>query len=67
MFAFTFGELALAQRPLEYTDHYPSRNTLYMRAQDGHAYVTSLLFSVFEGIYGFRLFMVHWKRQVQPS
>ncbi|RVW28298.1 putative serine/threonine-protein kinase abkC [Vitis vinifera] len=50
MFAFTFGELALAQRPLEYTDHYPSRNTLYMRAQDGHAYVTSLLFSVFEGV-----------------
>lgn len=50
MFAFTFGELALAQRPLDYTDHYPSRNTLYMRAQDGHAYVTSLLFSVFEGV-----------------
>ncbi|KAJ9709432.1 hypothetical protein PVL29_001081 [Vitis rotundifolia] len=54
MFAFTFGELALAQRPLEYTNHYPLRNTLYMCAQDGHAYVTLLLFffffSVFEGV-----------------
>ncbi|KAL6347799.1 hypothetical protein AAG906_026328 [Vitis piasezkii] len=39
MFAFTFGELTLAQRPLEYTDHYPSRNTLYMRAQDKDAYI----------------------------
>ena len=47
MFAFTFGELTLAQRPLEYTDHYQSRNTLYMRAQDKDAYITSLIFSVF--------------------
>ena len=50
MFAFTLGELALAQRAPEYTDYYPSRNTLYMRAQDGHAYVTKLLFSVIEGV-----------------
>lgn len=50
IFAFTLGKLALAQRPLDYTDYHSPRNSLYMRAQDGHAYVTSLLFSAYEGV-----------------
>ncbi|XP_041024430.1 probable serine/threonine-protein kinase abkC [Juglans microcarpa x Juglans regia] len=50
IFAFTCGQLAWAQRTLADSEHYPSPNTLYMRAQDGHAYMTSLLFSVVEGV-----------------
>ncbi|GFZ06263.1 protein kinase superfamily protein [Actinidia rufa] len=49
IFALTCGNLALAQTSAE-TSPFHSRNTLYMRAQDGHAFVTSLLFEVFEGV-----------------
>ncbi|XVE51235.1 hypothetical protein DITRI_Ditri02bG0023700 [Diplodiscus trichospermus] len=52
IFGLTYGRLALAlaQRTLVETDYYPSPNSLYMRAQDGHAFVSSILLSVVEGI-----------------
>lgn len=50
IFALTCGQLAWAQRTLADTEHCPSQNSLYMRAQDGHAYLTSLLLSVVEGV-----------------
>ncbi|KAE8647500.1 probable serine/threonine-protein kinase abkC [Cucumis sativus] len=50
IFAFTCGELACAQRTLTNMDPYPSHNSFYIRAQDGHAYLISLLFSTLEGI-----------------
>ncbi|KAL6992661.1 hypothetical protein U1Q18_010774 [Sarracenia purpurea var. burkii] len=50
IFSLTWGNLALAQTAAE-TDPFHSRNnTLYMRAEDGHAFVTSLLFEIFEGV-----------------
>ena len=49
IFAFTCGELACAQRTLTNMDPYPSHNSFYIRAQDGHAYLISLLFSTLEG------------------
>ncbi|KAL5772570.1 hypothetical protein ACOSP7_012177 [Xanthoceras sorbifolium] len=48
--AFTSGQLAWAQRASAVSEHYPSQNALYMHAQDGRAYVTSLLYSVVEGV-----------------
>ncbi|GLT45620.1 hypothetical protein SLA2020_194400 [Shorea laevis] len=48
--ALTCGEMALAQRTEAETVHFPSQNSLYIRAQDGHAYVISLLFSAVEGL-----------------
>lgn len=48
VFAFTCGQVAWAQRTLAETDHYPLQNSLYMHAQDGHAYVTSLVSAVVE-------------------
>ncbi|XP_022142223.1 probable serine/threonine-protein kinase abkC [Momordica charantia] len=48
MFAFTCGELAFAQRTFSNTDHYPSHSSFYIRAQDGPAYVISLLLSTLE-------------------
>ncbi|KAJ0081401.1 hypothetical protein Patl1_10910 [Pistacia atlantica] len=50
IFAFTSGQLAWAQRVSPETEHYPSENALYMRAQDGHAFVTSFLYSAVEGV-----------------
>lgn len=50
IFAFTCGQLAWAQRTFPDMEHPLSQNALYMRAQDGHAYMTSLLFSVVEGV-----------------
>lgn len=50
IFAFTCGQVAWAQRAFADADHFPSRNTVYMHAQDGHAYMTRFLFSVFEGV-----------------
>ncbi|XP_050214188.1 uncharacterized protein LOC126665423 [Mercurialis annua] len=49
LFAMTCGEVAWAQRTLSETKVYPLQNSLYMRAQDGHVYVTSLLLGVVEG------------------
>ncbi|KAK9267905.1 hypothetical protein L1049_010342 [Liquidambar formosana] len=48
IFAFTFGQLAWSQRTLADSDTFPSKNTLYVHAQDGHAYVISLFLSAFE-------------------
>ncbi|XP_061992687.1 uncharacterized protein LOC133710595 [Rosa rugosa] len=47
-FAITSGKLAWAQRSLAEMDQ--SQNTIYMRAQDGHAFMTSLLLSALEGV-----------------
>ncbi|CAN6552946.1 unnamed protein product [Malus baccata var. baccata] len=49
IFAFTSGKLAWSQRSLAETEYQPPGNTLYMRAQDGHAFMTSLAFAVLEG------------------
>ncbi|XP_028124130.1 probable serine/threonine-protein kinase abkC [Camellia sinensis] len=49
IFALTCGNLALAQTSAD-MDPFYSRKALYMRAEDGHAFVTSLLFAVFEGV-----------------
>ncbi|KAI7999529.1 putative serine/threonine-protein kinase abkC [Camellia lanceoleosa] len=49
LFALTCGNLALAHASAD-VDPFYSRNTLYMRAEDGHAFVTSLLYSVFEAV-----------------
>ncbi|XP_022720538.1 probable serine/threonine-protein kinase abkC isoform X2 [Durio zibethinus] len=48
IFGLTWGRLALSQRTLVETDYYPSSNSLYIRAQDGHAFVSSMLLSVVE-------------------
>ncbi|KAK3188138.1 hypothetical protein Dsin_027699 [Dipteronia sinensis] len=48
--AFTSGQLAWAQRMSAMNENYPSQNALYMHAQDGHAYVTSLLYSAVEAV-----------------
>ncbi|XP_065878080.1 uncharacterized protein [Euphorbia lathyris] len=47
--AVTCGQVAWAQRTFAEPDYYPLPNSLYMRAQDGHAYVTSLVLAVVEG------------------
>lgn len=48
--ALVFGELALTQKTCADMDNFSSKNNLYMRAEDGHAYVTSLFVSLVEGI-----------------
>ncbi|XP_015886909.3 uncharacterized protein LOC107422027 [Ziziphus jujuba] len=50
IFALPCGQLAWAQRSSSDSDRFPSQNTLYMRAQDGHAFMTSLLWSAMEGL-----------------
>ncbi|KAK6283684.1 hypothetical protein POUND7_002636 [Theobroma cacao] len=50
IFGLTCGQVALGQRTLLETDYYPSQNSLYMRAQDGHAFVSSILLSLVEGV-----------------
>ncbi|KAF2303454.1 hypothetical protein GH714_018506 [Hevea brasiliensis] len=49
VFAITCGQVAWAQRTLAETDYYPLPNSLYMRAQDGRAYVFSLVLAIVEG------------------
>ncbi|XP_059623559.1 uncharacterized protein LOC132266643 [Cornus florida] len=49
LFALTCGNVAWAQASAN-TDLFQPRNTLYMRAEDGHAFLTALLLSVFEGV-----------------
>ncbi|XP_009374313.1 probable serine/threonine-protein kinase abkC [Pyrus x bretschneideri] len=49
IFAFTSGKLVWSQRSLAETEYHPPSNTLYMRAQDGHAFMTSFAFAVLEG------------------
>lgn len=50
IFAFTSGQLAWAQRASMDSKHYLSQSSFYTHAEDGHAYVTSLLYSVVEGV-----------------
>ncbi|PPD98869.1 hypothetical protein GOBAR_DD04083 [Gossypium barbadense] len=50
IFGLGGGRLALAQRKVVETNYYPSPNSLYSRAQDGHAFVSSILLSVIEGV-----------------
>ncbi|XVE87920.1 hypothetical protein DITRI_Ditri19aG0027100 [Diplodiscus trichospermus] len=50
IFGLTCARLAFAQITLVETDYYPSQNSLYMRAQDGHAFISSVLFSVVESL-----------------
>ncbi|XAR66378.1 Cadmium-transporting ATPase [Bertholletia excelsa] len=49
IFGLTCGNLALAQASVD-TDPFHTRNSLYMHAEDGHAFVTSLIVAVFEGL-----------------
>lgn len=48
IFTWIFGELALTQTARAESNYLPSRNDVYMCAQDGHAYMTRLLFDVIE-------------------
>ena len=50
IFAVACGQAAWAQSSFKDNEHYPSQSSLYMRAQDGHAYMTSLLWSVLGGL-----------------
>lgn len=47
--AFIIGELAWRQRTWAEAECFPTGNTLYMHAQDGHVYLTSFVFSLLEG------------------
>lgn len=49
LFALSCGNVAWAQSGTS-TDLFQPRNTLYMRAEDGHAFLVSLILSVFEGL-----------------
>lgn len=49
IFALSCGNVAWAQSGTS-TDMFQPRNTLYMRAEDGHAFLVSLILSVFEGL-----------------
>ncbi|XP_010927618.1 uncharacterized protein [Elaeis guineensis] len=46
--AFIAGEMAWSKTAWADGEYIPSRNSLYTRAQDGHVYLTSLIFSIFE-------------------
>ncbi|KAK9167995.1 hypothetical protein Syun_000135 [Stephania yunnanensis] len=43
------GNIAWTQRTYAEMDPFPARNALYMHAQDGHIYLTTLFLSFFEG------------------
>lgn len=49
IFAFAWGNVAWAQASANLENSQPS-NSLYMHAQDGHAFVISLILSAFEGL-----------------
>ncbi|CAK9144606.1 unnamed protein product [Ilex paraguariensis] len=50
IFAFVIGELAVTRRTWAEAEGLPMGNTLYMNAQDGHVFLTSFVFSLFEGL-----------------
>ncbi|GAB2298739.1 hypothetical protein Dimus_032813 [Dionaea muscipula] len=50
VFAFLFGELAMAQKAVVEAES-PSRHTVYMSAGEGHAYVIQLLSSFLEALF----------------
>ncbi|XP_010260692.1 PREDICTED: probable serine/threonine-protein kinase abkC isoform X2 [Nelumbo nucifera] len=49
VFAFIIGEVAWAQKTWADVEHLSHRNAFYANAQDGHIYLTSLMFSLLEG------------------
>ncbi|XP_043689512.1 uncharacterized aarF domain-containing protein kinase 2-like [Telopea speciosissima] len=50
IFAFIIGEVAWTQRTWADAEYFPKGNNLYMNARDGHVYLTSLVYSVLEGV-----------------
>ncbi|XP_031476015.1 uncharacterized protein LOC116247820 isoform X1 [Nymphaea colorata] len=50
LIAFIIGEVAWMQKTSADTEHLQTKNTSYMRAQHGSFYLTSLYFSVLEGL-----------------
>ncbi|PSR95658.1 ABC1 family protein like [Actinidia chinensis var. chinensis] len=50
IFAFIIGELAWTQRTWAEAERFPTGNTLYMHAQDGHVFLTSFVYSLVEGL-----------------
>lgn len=46
--AFIAGEMAWSKTAWAEGEYFPSRNALYTRAEDGHIYLTSLIFSIIE-------------------
>lgn len=47
--AFIIGELAWTQQTWAEAEYLPTRDSLYMHAQDGHFYLTSFIYFVLEG------------------
>ncbi|KAJ4975850.1 hypothetical protein NE237_000956 [Protea cynaroides] len=50
IFAFIIGEIAWTHRTWADAEYFPKRNSLDMDAQVGRVYLTSLVFSVLEGV-----------------
>ncbi|KAL2523604.1 Protein kinase superfamily protein [Abeliophyllum distichum] len=48
--ACIIGELAWKHRVWAEAEHLPTKDTLYMHAQDGHVYLTSIVVSLLEGL-----------------
>lgn len=48
VFALVIGELAWTQRTWAEAECFPTGNSLYMHAQDGHVYLTSVVYSLVE-------------------
>ncbi|XP_057538799.1 uncharacterized protein LOC130816158 [Amaranthus tricolor] len=48
IFALVFGELALTQKSFAESEYLPSKNAVFMRAQDSQAYMSSLLLDILE-------------------
>lgn len=48
IFTLIFGDLALTRTANAESDYLPSKDSVFMHAQDGHAYMTRLLFDVAE-------------------
>ncbi|KAL3639888.1 hypothetical protein CASFOL_014856 [Castilleja foliolosa] len=44
------AEIALNQRCLSHADNLPTKDMLYVHAQGGHIYVTSIIFTLLEGL-----------------
>lgn len=50
IFALIVGELAWTDRTWAEAEGFPSKDTLYMHAQDGQVYLTSFVFTLLEGL-----------------
>lgn len=47
--ALVIGKIAWNDRVWADADHLPSKDSIYMRAQDGHLFLTSFVYSIFDG------------------